>query len=68
MKAVKITLVLLTTAAILHFLKSEEHIDIRRSLPFLDGEPPNTYHVAALAIILIFLWGLSRLGRGDDNE
>lgn len=68
MKAIKITLVLLATAAVLHFLKAEEDIDIRKSLPFLDGEPPNVYHVAALAVILIFVWGLIRLGRGKDDE
>ena len=68
MKAIKITFVLLTAAAVLHFLRAEKTIDIRKALPFLDGEPPNAYHIAALAVILIFLWGLIRLGRGNDDE
>jgi len=68
MKATKITLVLLCAAAVLHFLKAEKNIDIRKSLPFLDGEPPNIYHVGALAMILIFFWGLGRLRRHDDEE
>jgi len=68
MKAMKITLILLGTAAVIHFIKADNAIDIRRALPFLDGEVPNAYHIGALAIILLFLWGLARLGRHDDDR
>jgi hypothetical protein len=68
MKAIQITLILLVTAAVIHYIQVGYAIDIRKALPFLDGEAPNaTYHVGSLAIFLIFLWGLARLGRRDDD-
>ena len=68
MKALRITFILLGAAAAIHFIKADNAVDIRRALPFCDGDSfPNAYHFGALAIVLIFLWGLARLGRRDDH-
>ncbi|MFC1762822.1 hypothetical protein ACFL6U_12185 [Planctomycetota bacterium] len=67
MKAIKITLVLLIAAAAINFIKADNIVDIRKALPFCDGQPPNAYHWGALVITLIFLWGLARLRRRDDD-
>jgi hypothetical protein len=67
MKTVKITLILLTAAAVIIFMKAGRAVDLRRALPFCDGEPPNEYHYGALALLLIWLWGMARLRRKDDE-
>jgi len=68
MKATKITLILLTAAAAIIFVKASRVVDLRRTLPFCDGEPPNEYHLGAIAILLIWLWGMGRLRRKDDHD
>lgn len=68
MKAVKITLILLTAAAAILFMKANRSLDIREALPFCDGLPPNRYHVAEIVILLIGLGGIARLRRRDDDE
>jgi hypothetical protein len=39
MKTVKVTLILLTAAAIIIFMKAGRALDLRRALPFCDGDP-----------------------------
>ena len=68
MKAVKITLILLTAAAAILFMKANRSLDIREALPFCDGQPPNKYHAAGIVILLIWLWGMARLRRRDDDD
>jgi hypothetical protein len=68
MKAMKITLILLVAAATITFMKTDRAIDLRRALPFCDGEPLNVYHVTALVLLLIWLWGMARLRRRDDDR
>lgn len=68
MKAVKITLILLIAAAAILFIRSDYQLDIREALPFCDGRRPNKYHLAAIVIIVIWLWGLARLRRRDGDE
>lgn len=68
MKAAKVTLILLTAAAAVIFVKAGRTVDLRRTLPFCDGEPPNKYHLGALAMLLIWLWGMARLRRKDDDD
>ena len=68
MKAAKITLILLVAAATITFMKTNRAIDLRRALPFCDGEPPHLYHIGALALLLIWLWGMRRLRRRHDDR
>ncbi|MFC1764995.1 hypothetical protein ACFL6U_23360 [Planctomycetota bacterium] len=67
MKIIKLALILLFMSSVLSFIKADKSIDIRQALPFCDGEPPNVYHVGALIMILIFLWGINRKGQDEDD-
>lgn len=68
MKAIKIALILLTTAAVLLFIRDGTAMDLRKLLPFCDGEPVNNYHFGDLIICLIAIWGLARLMRQGGND
>lgn len=68
MKAAKVTLIVLIAAAATLFVKAGRSVDLRRTLPFCDGAPPNKYHVTAIAILLLWLWGMWRLWRKDDDD
>jgi hypothetical protein len=68
LKIIRITWIVLVAAAVLSFVRAQETFDIVKALPFCDGEPVNSYHIGALIICLIALWGFSRLGRRNNDE
>jgi len=67
MKVIKITLIVLVAAAVLSFVRAERTFNIVKALPFFDGEPVNEYHIGAMIICLIALWGFSRLSRRNND-
>ena len=68
MGIIRITLIVLVAAAVLSFVRAQKTFDIVKALPFCDGEPVNGYHIGALLICLIALWGFSRLGRRNIDD
>lgn len=68
MKVIKLTIIILLGIAAISFIKSDSSFNIVKALPFVDGEPANIYHWAALVILLITCWGYYRLTRKDDKD
>jgi hypothetical protein len=68
LKVIRITLIILVAAAVLSFIRAQKTFDIIKALPFCDGEPVNGYHIGALLICLIGLWGFCRLARRNNDE
>ena len=65
MKAAKIAVVIVVIAsAILWCRSSFDFGHIAKSLPFSGGHRPGIYDVGAVAVLLLLLWGFSRLKRG----
>ena len=65
MKAAKITVVIVViSSAILWCRSSWDFGHIARSLPFSGGHQPGIYDIGALAILVLLLWGFSRLKNG----
>ena len=62
MRTFKTTLILLSALALAVWLRaSVDFGHIARSLPFSSGHRPGTYDVGSIVVILLVLWGLSRL-------
>ena len=68
MKAIKITIILLVTFTVLAFIRRGADFHIAKILPFCDGEPVSLFSWAGLIMAGLFLWGLARLRRRDDDE
>ena len=65
MKAAKIAIVIvIISSAILWCRSSWDFGHIARSLPFSGGHRPGIYDIGALAILVLLLWGFSRLKSG----
>ena len=67
MKAVKITLLIVILLTVLNFIIEGEYFHPAKTLPFVEGNN-GLYGWAALVLIVIFFWGLSRLNRNDKDE
>ncbi|MCY2954841.1 MAG: hypothetical protein NTU53_23160 [Planctomycetota bacterium] len=70
-KLVAITFILMTMFAVIMWMRGNSHtFDVRTIVPFLDGKPVAIYSFGGLALILLGLWGLSRIsaGAGDDGD
>ena len=67
MKAVKITILIVILIAVLNFIVQGDFFHPAKALPFVQGNT-GLYGGASLAIIVIFLWGLWRLNRPEDDE
>lgn len=68
MRVIKITVVFLIAVTVLGFIRSGADFHIAKILPFCDGEPVSLYHWAGVIMGGIFLWGLIRLNRHDEEE
>ena len=68
MRMIKLTIIILATAAFISFIKSGENFNIIEGLPFADGKDVNIYHWASLAILLITCWGFYRLTRKNNDD
>ncbi len=71
MKAAKIAVVIVIIASLILWCRqSFDFGHIARSLPFSGGHRPGIYDVGTVAVLLIMLWGFSRLnsrGRRTDE-
>jgi len=68
MRALKITLILLITVTAMGFVLAGDSFHPASVIPFCDGAPVNIYHWGGLTIGLVFLWGLYRLRRREDDD
>ena len=68
MEKIKLAIIRLLAGAVLSFVKSGKEFNIVKALPFADGEPVNSYHWAALMILIITCWGFYRLTRKQEDE
>ena len=71
MKAVQITLVLVTILALARWVQDGNSFHIVRTLPLLGGHRPGIYDLAGIAMLLITLIGFARLRRrrtGSDRS
>ncbi len=65
MKAAKIAVVIVVISSLVVWCRSSfDFGHIARSLPFSGGHRPGIYDVSAVAVLLLLLWGFSRLKRG----
>lgn len=67
MKTTKIVLVVVISALLIRAVCSGYDFKLPMVLPFMGGRKPGIYEGGAIAIILITLWGIIRLGRSDDD-
>ena len=68
MTALKITIILLITIMVIAFIRAAgDSFHIASVLPFRDGDV-DLYDWAGLAMAGIFLWGLYRLRRRDEDD
>jgi hypothetical protein len=65
MRATKIVLVVVIAALLMRAVCSDYDFKLPMVLPFMGGHKPGIYEVGGIAIILIALWGIKRLGRSD---
>ncbi len=69
MKLIKVILIILIAAVALNFIKTGQQFHIAKLLPFADRDfNVDIYDYAGLAAIAIFVWGLLRLNRKDDED
>lgn len=68
MKTIKLTVIILLAIAVFIFIKSDEHFNIIKGLPFADGDDVNIYHWASLILILLTCWGYYRLNHKDRDD
>ena len=63
MKYAKLVVVLVIVSGFILWCRRSLDIGhIARSLPFSGGHRPGIYDVGAIVVLLLLLWGLSRLG------
>ena len=68
MKAAKIAVVIVVISCLIAWCRSSfDFGHIARSLPFSGGHRPGIYDVGAVVILLLLLWGLSRLRGGAGS-
>ena len=68
MRAIKITIILFITVTAIAFVRAGDSFHLAKVLPFCDGEPVNIFHGAGLVMAAIFLWGLYRMRRRDEDD
>jgi len=68
MKAIRITLILLSAIVLYGFVASGHNFHIANVLPFCDGEPVSLYHWAGLVMVVIFIRGLNRNKHNRDDD
>jgi hypothetical protein len=72
MRAFWITVIIIMMALLVCWVRAgaPEFGHIARVLPRCHGSPPSFRYAAlgGLGLILVFLWGMSRLYRGDGDE
>ncbi len=69
MRTIKIAVILLIGGGIYRFVTSGQSFHIAKTLPFCSGNPVNgIYEVAGLVMIGLFLWGLYRLNRKNEDD
>ena len=68
MKAFKITMILLVILLLIHWVRGGEDFHIAKVLPFCGGAKPGLYDIGAVALVLLCIWGLSRLGHRSQSD
>ena len=63
MKAVKVVLAVLLIAVLMNWIRDSKSFSILESLPIIGGHRPGIHDIAAIAMIIIAAWGVSRLTR-----
>jgi hypothetical protein len=67
MKAILITMVVVTGLILIGAIKDVSPFNIVESLPFLGGEKPGVFHLGGIIMILITLNGLRKLRRAPSK-
>jgi len=68
MKAALLIVIVLLTVALVRWILAGSDVSFGRALPFMNGRFDPLYDLGALAMLVIFLWGLVRLGGGNGSN
>lgn len=69
MKCLKVILVLIICFAFINFVRDGSDFALPRILPWCSGYRPGTYDLAAVILLILLVWGVSRLRRfGTDKS
>ncbi|MEK6675015.1 MAG: hypothetical protein AABZ47_05095 [Planctomycetota bacterium] len=68
MRLFKVVLVILLLAAVANWMRQGQRgFSILESLPIIGGHDPSRFDLAAIAMILVTLWGIARSRKTDDE-
>ena len=69
-KWIGITLIVWITLQLICFIRTDtrDFESMIQAIPFFGGNPVTLHDWAGLAMVLIVLWGLSRLGKGRKDK
>ena len=69
MKCFKVILVLIICFALINFVRDGSDFALPRILPWCSGYRPGIYDLAAVVLLILLAWGISRLRRfGSDKS
>lgn len=69
MRPIAIALIVLLAAALINFIRGSECFPLPRVLPMCDGRSFSMqYALGGIALILLLIWGLRRLGPGGGPK
>ena len=67
MRATQVVIAVVIAALVIRAVSAGYDFKLPMVLPFMGGRKPGIYEAGGIAIILIALWGIKRLGRSDDD-
>jgi hypothetical protein len=68
MKEIRIAVILIITLVVITFIFSGEPVGLSEVIDFDYGDNLNMYHVGALSVCIITVWGLCRLMRRSEGD
>ena len=66
-KAIQLLVAVIALLVILAFIRAHSAFDVRSILPFLGGQEVSIHDWAGVPLLLLFVWGISRLRRLKRN-
>ncbi|MBI9018560.1 MAG: hypothetical protein JEZ07_15010 [Phycisphaerae bacterium] len=68
MKAILLTLLILTTITLIRFIKSDMNFAAARMLPFLDGKPNQAYTIGGIIMLLMLFYAICKINRNNKDD